>query len=344
MDENENILEKIVTDENGEALTQKYPVRDFKKLTLREVKTLENYVLNDKPIEIELTANETTTETIENERIEGKVEITKVDAKDNTKVLEGAEFGLYDKNDNLVETLVTDEKGKAVSQELYKDRYYLKELATGSIYYLLNENTYEFEILNNDEIVSVKVENEPTDITVDVDKKGTVEIKPGEKVNYTFTNVANNSNVYLENFKWFDYIPTDYIRLEKMTTGAWNQDLKYDVYYKTNRSDEYILFKEDLSTQEDYELDFTKIKLADDEYITETCFDFGRVETGFRESTSPTMNCISLDTLKDNDTFTNHTKTVGTYFGVTAEADSDWTTVVHIPEKPTCPTLPRTGK
>ena len=100
-------------------------------------------------------------------------------------------------------------------------------------------------------------------------------------------------------------------------------------------------FKEDLSTQEDYKLDFTKVKLADDEYIIETMFDFGKVETGFRESTSPTMECMSLDTLKDNDTFTNHTKTVGVYHGVTAEANSDWTTVVHIPEKPTCPTLPR---
>lgn len=344
LDSNGNVLEKIVTDENGEALTQRYPVRDFKSLTLREVKTLDNYVLNDKPITVELTANETTAVTIENERIKGKVEITKVDSKDNSKVLEGAKFGLYDENDNLIETLVTDENGKAISQELYKGKYYLKELETGSVYYLLNEDTFEFEIVNNGETVPVTIDNEPVDITVDVDKTGTVEIKPGEKVNYTFSNVANNSNVYLENFKWFDYIPTDYIRLEKMTTGTWNQDLKYDVYYKTNKSDEYILFKEDLSTQEDYDLDFTKIKLADDEYITETCFDFGRVETGFRESTSPTMNCISLDTLKDNDTFTNHTKTIGVYYSVTAEADSDWTTVVHIPEKPTCPTLPRTGK
>lgn len=208
----------------------------------------------------------------------------------------------------------------------------------------MNENTYELEIVNDGETVPVTIDNEPVDITVDVDKEGTVEIKTGEKVNYTFSNVANNSNVYLENFKWFDYIPTDYIRLEKMTTGTWNQDLKYDVYYKTNKSDEYILFKEDLSTQEDYKLDFTKVKLADDEYITETMFDFGRVETGFRESTSPTMNCKSLDTLQDNDTFTNHTKTVGTYLGVTAEANSDWTTITHIPEKPTCPTLPRTGR
>ena len=344
LDSNGNVLEKIVTDENGEALTQRYPVRDFKSLTLREVKTLDNYVLNDKPITVELTANETTAVTIENERIKGKVEITKVDSKDNSKVLEGAKFGLYDENDNLIETLVTDENGKAISQELYKGKYYLKELETGSVYYLLNEDTFEFEIVNNGETVPVTIDNEPADITVDVDKTGTVEIKPGEKVNYTFSNVANNSNVYLENFKWFDYIPTDYIRLEKMTTGTWNQDLKYDVYYKTNKSDEYILFKEDLSTQEDYKLDFTKVKLADDEYIIETMFDFGNVETGFRESTSPTMECMSLDTLKDNDTFTNHTKTVGVYHGVTAEANSDWTTVVHIPEEPKCPTLPRTGR
>ena len=129
-----------------------------------------------------------------------------------------------------------------------------------------------------------------------------------------------------------------------MTTGTWNQDLTYDVYYKTNKSEDYVLFKEDLSTQENYDLDFTTIDLAEDEYITETCFDFGKVEKGFREVTSPTMTCISFDTLKDGDTFTNHTKTVGIYYGVTAEADSKWTTITHIPEKPTCETLPKTGK
>lgn len=128
-----------------------------------------------------------------------------------------------------------------------------------------------------------------------------------------------------------------------MTTGIWNQDLKYDVYYKTNKSKDYILFRKGLSTQENYNLDFTKLKLEDGEYIVETMFDFGKVDIGFRESVSPTMNCKSLDTLKDNDTFVNHTKTIGTYFGVTAEADSNWTTIVHIPKKPTCPELPRTG-
>ena len=343
-DENGKTLEIIKTNENGEADTQEYPVRDYEKLKLYEIATDENYVLNDTPITVELKENQITEITFENEKIKGYVEITKVDSKDKDKKLEGAEFGLYNENDELIDTLTTDENGKATSDELYKGKYYLKELDTGSVYYLLNEDTFEFEIVNNGETVPVEIVNVPTDITVDVDKEGTTEIRPGDEVNYVFTNVANNSNVYLENFKWYDFIPTDYIRLEKMTTGTWNQDLQYDIYYKTNKSEDYILFQENLNTIEEHELDFTTVELSEDEYIVETMFDFGRVETGFRESTSPTMQCKSLDTLQDGDTYTNHTKTVGVYYGVTAEANSDWTTITHIPEKPTSPTLPRTGK
>ena len=51
-----------------------------------------------------------------------------------------------------------------------------------------------------------------------------------------------------------------------------------------------------------------------------------------------------FDTLKENDTFTNHTKSIGTYFGVTAEANSKWTTITHIPEEKHEVVLPRTGK
>ena len=344
LDENNKVLEKIITDENGEALTSKYAIRDFSKLKLRETKTLENYVLSDKVETIELKENQISNIKFENEKIKGKVEITKVDSKDENKKLEGAKFGLYDENDNLIEPLITDKEGIALSQVLYKGKYYLKELETGSNYYLLNEDTFEFEIAKNGETIKKTIKNEPVDITVDVDKTGTTEIKPGEEVNYEFSNIANNSNVYLDNFKWFDYIPTDYIRLQKMTTGTWNQELTYKVYYKTNKSDNYVLFKENLNTNENYDLDFTQIPLADDEYIVETMFDFGKVEKGFRENTKPTMNCKSFDTLKDNDTFTNHTKSVGTYFGVTAEADSKWTTITHIPEEKHEEILPKTGK
>ena len=300
-------------------------------------------MLNAEEKTIILEENQITNVTFENQKIKGKLQITKVDQKDNNKKLEGVKFGIYDMNDNLIQEVVTNKEGLAITDYLYKGKYYAKELETSSEYYILNEEKNEFEIVNHEEIVEKIIENEPTDITVDVDKEGSIEIKPGEKVDYTFSNVANNSNVYLENFKWFDYIPTDYIRLETMTTGIWNQNLTYKVFYKTNKSEDYILFKDNLSTQENYDLDFTTIQLEENEYITETCFEFGKVEKGFRESTSPTMQCKSLDTLQNNQTFTNHTKTVGVYFGITAESNSKWTTIVHIPEKPQ-PILPKTGK
>lgn len=128
-----------------------------------------------------------------------------------------------------------------------------------------------------------------------------------------------------------------------MTTGIWNQDLKHDVYYKTNKSGEYVLFKEDLDTKENYNLDFREIQLDNDEYIIEIYFDFGKVEVGFKEDVKPTMKCRTLDNLQNNVTFTNKTKTVGIYGEITVESNTKWTTFVHVPEAPK-PTLPDTGK
>ena len=341
LDEAGNVVDTIVTNEKGEAVSKRLPIDQT--YTAVEKETRKEYVLTEETQTVELKEDEITSITFENEKIKGYLEITKVDSK-TKETLAGATFGIYDMDNNEIAQITTDETGKATSELIPYGKYYAKELDTGSVYYLLNENSYEFEIVNDGETVEKTIENEPVDIEVEIEKSGTVEIKPGDKVDYTFSNVANNSNVYLEDFKWIDYIPTDYIRLETMTTGTWNQDLTYDVYYKTNKSEEYILFQEDLSTKEEYNLDFTTLKLAEDEYITETCFDFGRVETGFRESIKPTMQCKSLDTLKEGDTFINHTQTVGVYFGVTAKANSKWTTIVHIPEEKHELVLPKTGK
>lgn len=59
-----------------------------------------------------------------------------------------------------------------------------------------------------------------------------------------------------------------------------------------------------------YNLNFKEIQLDNDEYITETYFDFGRVDLGFKENTKPTMKCRTLDTLQNNGTFTNKTKII----------------------------------
>lgn len=129
-----------------------------------------------------------------------------------------------------------------------------------------------------------------------------------------------------------------------MTTGTWNQDLKYSVYYKTNKSQKYVLFKDNLKTTENNELDFTIVKLAKDEYITEVYYDFGKVDVGFKERLSPTMKCKTFESLQDGDKFTNYTKTIGTYFDIRKEAKSEWTTNVHKPKTEHPPVLPRTGE
>ena len=343
LDSKGKVVDTIKTNEKGEATTKELPCVD-EKYTVVERETKKEYVLTEKPQTVELKEDEITSIKFENEKIKGYVEITKVDSKTKEK-LEGAKFGIFDENDKQISTITTNKSGIAKSGLLPYGKYYLKELDSGSVYYLLNEKTYKFEIVKNHETFPVTIENDGVDIEVEVDKKGTTEIKPGEMVNYEFSNVANASNVYLENFKWFDYIPTDYVRLQNMTTGTWNQDLTYDVYYKTNKSDDYILRYEGLKTTEDHLLNFTtEIELADDEFIVETMFDFGKVDVGFKEDIKPTMECKSFDTLENNQTFTNYTKTVGTYFGITAEANSKWTTIVHKPEEQKQTVLPRTGK
>lgn len=343
LDENKNILETVITNSQGEALTQEYPVRDYPKLYVQEVETDEMYVLDDTIREIELKANSIVDLTIENEKIKGQIEIIKLDKNNNEKPLSNVKFGIYDENENLVETVITNEEGRAITGPLTKGIKYVKELATGSIYYLLNTETFEAEIKYHKEIVKLTVENEPVDIEVDVEKEGTVETKPNEEVEYTFKNIANTSNTFLDSFKWYEYLPTDYIKLEEIQTGTWNQDLNYDIYIKTNKSDKYILFKEDLNSKINHKIDL-KTDFAEDEYITEFYFDFGKVDVGFKEETSPIIKCRALANLKNGDTFTNKTQTIGIYGELIDDAEDKWTTIVHVPELPEEPTLPRTGK
>lgn len=108
LDEEGNVLEKIITDENGEAFTSKYPVRDYEKLIIREVETLEDYVLQDISQTIELKANEITTVEFTNELKKAQIRVIKIDKDNNEIKLQGVKFNIYDDENNLIKTLVTD--------------------------------------------------------------------------------------------------------------------------------------------------------------------------------------------------------------------------------------------
>ena len=60
---------------------------------------------------------------------------------------------LYKKND-LIKTLITNEEGKVIFDELELGKYYIKEIKTNENY-IIDENIYIIELLYIDEITSL---------------------------------------------------------------------------------------------------------------------------------------------------------------------------------------------
>ena len=159
LDENGKVLETITTDENGEAYTSRYAIRDYSKLTIREKETLQNYVLNDTPQTVTLEAEQIKTVTFANELKKGQIKVIKVDQDNNEVKLKGVEFKVYDEDNNLVDTLITDENGEATSKRLRIDKKYtVQETKTLEIY-VLNE-TPQAVTLTQDQITDITFTNE----------------------------------------------------------------------------------------------------------------------------------------------------------------------------------------
>ncbi len=349
MDKDGNVLEQIITDENGEATTRLYPVRDFQELKLQEIETLENYVLNDEIKTIQLEENQVKNIVFENEKIKGQIKIIKISANDNKltgekkgAALAGATFNILDENGNVVDTLVTNEDGIAISELLLKGKYKIVEKDSGSPFYLVNSDIFEVEIVEHKQIVDVTIEDESVDIDIEIEKTGFIETQNKDNIFYDFKNIHNKSNVPLDHFTWNDTLPTDAVRLDKIYTGTWNEKLEYEVWYKTNKED-FKLFRDKLDTETVYELDFNKLELQDDEYITEFEFRFGTVKVDFHEIESPIVYVNVLDGLKNGYTFTNNTKVSGDYLGKNIEDKDKWTTIIYTKNVIKGKELPKTG-
>jgi len=303
--------------------------------------TFQNYAISFDAFE--LGHNVTTLQ----EKLCGYISITKRSSKDNLyselskgTLLEGAVFEIYNNKNEIVDIITTDEFGIAKSKSLPKGIYNVKEILAPK-YYLINENKFEVEIINHQETVNIDITDENADIKVDIEKTGTAEAQNNENIYYIFENIANKSNVSLDNFTWQDVLPTDAVRADKIYTGIWNQELEYSIWYKTNLND-YKLLKDKLSTKIIYEIDFNEVVLKEDEYITEYEFRFGTVDKGFKETESPALFCNVLDGLSNGFVFTNFTKVSGTYFDKYVEAIDKWNTIIYNKIDPG-PKLPKTG-
>ena len=308
-DKDGKVLETLKTDKNGEATTSKYAIKDFENLYLKEVETNEKYVLNDKITKVKLEENKIKNVVFENEKIKGKIKIIKT-SKDYNKInklkagspIEGVKFEIYNLDGKLLETLTTNKEGIAISSHLEKGEYKVKEVETNKNY-ILNTQTQNAIIKENGEVVTLDITNDSKNPDIDIEKNGPDKAEIGSKIEYDIS-IRNTGNTKLDNFTMKDILPYKYIKTNKFKTGTYNQDVKYNLYYKTNMSTEYVLLMEDLNSKENYEINFDE-ELAENEYLTEIKLEFGTVDVGFCSNENPHIFAMIKNDVKSESTFTN---------------------------------------
>ena len=199
--ETDELVETIVTDEKGYAGIDNLPLG---KYYLVETKTLEGFVLDDTPIEADLSYINQDTEVvyagmdISNERQKVQITVTKKETG-TEEVLEGAVFGLFAKEDIVnrdgkvvvkagmeIESGVTGKDGKlAFVSDLPLGKYYVQEL-TAPKGYVKSDKVFDVdasyqgddkEVIEFDaefENKPIKVQISKTDITGDNELEGAV--------------------------------------------------------------------------------------------------------------------------------------------------------------------------
>ncbi len=158
------LVDMVVTDESGIALFENLQAGTYQ---LKELATIDGYLLDETVHEIELKLEnnklETVTIKLVNYQPKGSLEIVKVDTNNNP--LPETEFVLYDSNRKEVKRDKTNNEGKIIIDNLLLGKYYLEEITPAEGYQLLDD-IIEFEINNNKEVITITVTNEKIDIDI----------------------------------------------------------------------------------------------------------------------------------------------------------------------------------
>ena len=225
---------KGTTNANGEYIFEDVVYGDYK---LVEIKTLDNYNLTTTEETVQVRdAGQTIEKTVTNTLKKGKVEVTKVDADDNTKKLAGVKFELK-QGDEVKYEGTTDANGKLVIDNVIYGDYKLVEKETLENYNL-NTNPVDVSIKAQGQLVEKTVENtlkkgkvEVTAVDADDNTKKLPGIKfvlkQGDEVKYEGTTDANGKLVFDK------VIYGDYKLVEKETLENYNLNKdQFDVSIK----------------------------------------------------------------------------------------------------------------
>ena len=341
-DSGHNPIDQKTTDDRGYAWFE--GLTESGRYYLRELEN-EGYIPDTQLRTVYVKAGETTEVTWENTPITGQIQITKRSADYNPTTglpagtpLVGAIFEIYDKSGNLVDTIRSNSRGLAVSKQLPLSRYTIREVKAPE-HYGVNETELTAYLEHEGQIVRFEVTNKSLTTGVSITKTGPKEIMGGQPVRYTFSGIANTSNVRLDSFYWRDTIPAQ-VRLDTVITGTYNFPGTYKIIYRVNGG-EYRTLADNLSTSQTYTLAASPaaLGLAANERVTEVMFVFGQAPAGFAQVETPYLNCTAVANLPANSSFVNIADVGGVYNGTWVQAISRWVTTVY--GKPT--PLPRTG-
>ena len=278
---------------------------------------------------------------------ENVLKVTKVSKEYNqyTELEKGskinATFEILDENKNHVETVKTTDGEFTYKYLETGKQYFLKELSVDD-YYVISEELIPFKFEENGQTIEITVENDNVNLVVDVEKNGPTQAKQGDLITYDFNHVGNFSNVPISNFVFGDKLPRQ-VRLQKITTGTWNEELTYKIKYITNQNTNWQYIGEDYLTNENYTVDFAKLNLQEGEYVTEYRFVFGDVKEGFREEEKPTATVKINEDLANNKIIVNDCYVNGKYVDTPLEDEDDAHTIVYTPEENKEVELPKTG-
>ena len=341
-DSGHNPIDQQTTDDRGYAWFE--DLEGGGRYYLRELEN-EGYIPDTQLRTVYVKAGETTLVEWENTPITGQIQIVKKSADYNPTnglpagtLLEGAVFEIYDKAGNLVDTIKSDSRGLAVSKQLPLSRYSVREVKAPANYGI-NEEVLTAYLEYEGQILRFEVTDKCLSTGVSITKTGPKEVVSGQPVNYTFSGIANTSNVRLDSFYWRDTLPAQ-VRLNTVVTGTYNFPGTYKITYRVNGG-EYRTLADNLSTAQNYTLAAspTALGLAANERVTEIMFVFGQAPGGFAQVEKPVLKCTAISGLTAGSSFVNIADVGGVYNNQWVQAISRWVTTVYGKTTP----LPRTG-
>lgn len=152
-DENGNLIQVIVTDENGNASSSILPEG---KYTIKQLSSVDGYELNDKEYYIEIGGgSKPTMYEIQNQELSGTIQLRTTDQFENP--ISGAIYDVYNIENEVIAQLTTNKNGIAINSSIPFGSFYIMESYTPPGYEL-NKQIYSFTIDDQHHNIKVNID------------------------------------------------------------------------------------------------------------------------------------------------------------------------------------------